>query len=131
MQVELGKQNTELAQKIIELSGTNVESCYQCGECSAGCPSAFEMDLLPNQINALLNMGDADRVLNSNTIWFCAACFQCESRCPHGIDIAKVCEAARQVILRGNVDRIELWREGELERVPAVALVSAGRKFTA
>ncbi len=131
MQVELGKQNTELAQKIIELSGTNVIGCYQCGECSAGCPSAFEMDLLPNQINALLNSGDADAVLASNTIWLCVACFQCESRCPHGIDAAKVAEAARQVILRKNVDRINLWREKKLEKLPAVAIVSAGRKFTA
>ena len=130
MLIELGKGNEKVARKIIELSGTDVDACYQCGDCSAGCPSAFEMEVLPNQINALLTYGDSDSVLKSNTIWLCVACYECGTRCPHGIDFAKVAEAARQVILRANKDRIELWRQSELEILPAVAIVSAGRKFT-
>ena len=130
MLTELDKCDRRTALKIIELSGTNVEGCYQCGDCSAGCPAAFEMDILPNQVNALLNSGDAETVLESKTIWLCVACFQCESRCPHGIDIAKVAEAARQVLLRKDTDRINLWRDLGRKKLPAVAIVSAGRKYT-
>ncbi|MGO8880246.1 MAG: heterodisulfide reductase subunit C, partial [Desulfomonilaceae bacterium] len=27
-----------------------INQCYQCGKCSAGCPVAPEMDLLPHQL---------------------------------------------------------------------------------
>ena len=40
----------ELVRKIEELSGQNLLACNQCGKCSAGCPAAAVMDLLPNQV---------------------------------------------------------------------------------
>ena len=35
---------------------TAVRDCYQCGKCSAGCPMAEHMDLLPNQLVRLVQM---------------------------------------------------------------------------
>lgn len=70
--------------------------CYQCGKCSAGCPVAEEMDLLPHRLMHCLGIGKRDKALASNTIWMCAGCFTCAVRCPNDIDITSVMDALRQ-----------------------------------
>lgn len=115
-----------------ELSGEKVLSCYQCGKCSAGCPMADAMDLLPNQIIRLVQLGQKEEVLNSTTIWICASCFTCEARCPKGIDLAKLMEALRVLLLRSGKDFIEVSKlsQEELDSAPQQLLVSSVRKFT-
>jgi len=66
----------------------NVSSCFQCRKCSGGCPLTFTMDLLPHHVIRLAFLGQADRVLESRTIWVCSGCQTCTTRCPNGIDIA-------------------------------------------
>lgn len=90
------------------------------------------MDLLPNQVMNLLQLGKVDKVTSSKTIWVCAACFTCSVRCPKGIDIARVLEAARTLVLRQNIDYTQLpLSEEEAKVVPTIALVSNFRKLTA
>jgi heterodisulfide reductase subunit C len=91
------------------------------------------MDLLPNQVIRLAQLGEIEEVLKSNTIWLCASCFTCGVRCPKGVDLAKIMEALRQIILRKNIDKISLRqiKKEELEELPQIALVSAFRKATA
>jgi len=119
-------------ERIEELSGENVYACYQCGRCSAGCPVASEMDLLPNQIIRLVQLGLEEEVLRSKTLFLCASCFTCESRCPKGIDMARVMEAVRHVLEPKGKDAYgpcevspELAKE-----LPQQVLVSLFRKFS-
>lgn len=77
-------------------SRTDVRSCYQCGKCSAGCPVAYAMDLLPSQVMRLCQLGLKDEVLSSSTIWLCASCETCATRCPREIDIVSVMDTLRQ-----------------------------------
>ncbi|KPJ56015.1 MAG: hypothetical protein AMJ42_05840 [Deltaproteobacteria bacterium DG_8] len=74
---------------IIERCGEDVGKCIQCGKCSSGCPLAVEMEYIPNQIMELIRLNQEEKVLTSNTFWFCASCQTCSIRCPHDIDIAK------------------------------------------
>ena len=83
--------------------GINVQDCYQCQKCSAGCPVAFAMDYKPNQIMQMVLLGMKERVLSSETIWVCASCYTCSTRCPNDIDIAKVMDRLRQSALREGV----------------------------
>jgi len=57
-------QSRELAlsQSVLELAGVRVALCYQCGKCSASCPMAKFMDLLPNQVMPLVQFGDTPAV---------------------------------------------------------------------
>jgi heterodisulfide reductase subunit C len=121
----------KFAKKVEELSGENVRKCYQCGKCSAGCPIADQMDLLPSQAIRMVQTGDTS-VLDSKTIWLCASCFTCAVRCPQGIDLAKVMEALRLLSLRKNIDHIDLSKisDEELEILPQIALVGSFRKMT-
>jgi heterodisulfide reductase subunit C len=130
--VSIKKLNDDILAKIEEISGQQVRKCFQCGKCTAGCPSVDSMDIMPNQIMKLLQMGEVDEVLNSKTIWVCDSCFTCESRCPKGLDIARVMEAVRQVLLRTNVDKVKPGEieEDKFEGLPQAGIISCFRKFT-
>jgi heterodisulfide reductase subunit C len=92
---------------VIERSGENLLACYQCQKCSAGCPVAYAMDLLPNQIIRMVQFGFREKVLTSHTIWICASCYTCSVRCPNDIDIAKIMDTLRQVALDSEIKPAE------------------------
>ncbi len=134
MKLELKEEiRNKFVKKVEELSGENLLACYQCGRCSGGCPSAPFMDLLPNQVVRLAQLGMKEEVLSSKTIWVCASCFTCFVRCPKGVDLAKVMEALRQIQLRQNIDYVEPLKlsKKEIVELPQIALVSSFRKSTA
>jgi len=135
MRTEISIKNikSKFIDKVEELSGENIYTCYQCGKCSAGCPSISEMDLSPGEIIRLVQLGQEKEVLDSKTIWICASCFTCVTRCPKGVDLAKVMEALRQITLRKNVDYVNPLSipKEVLSQVPQIALVSCLRKFSA
>ena len=88
-------------------SGINIQDCYQCQKCSAGCPVVFAMDFKPNQIMQMVSLGMKERVLSCKTIWVCASCYICSTRCPNDIDIAKVMDWLRQSALHEGVTPAE------------------------
>lgn len=86
-----------LLSRIRDRSGVRVHDCYQCGKCSAGCPVAQFMDLMPRQIMRAIQLGQTDLVLRSSTIWLCASCHTCSVRCPMEIDVARVMDCLRHI----------------------------------
>ena len=92
---------------VAQESGENLLACYQCQKCSAGCPVAYAMDVLPNQIIRMVQFGLRERVLSSNTIWVCASCYTCSVRCPNDIDIAKIMDVLRHIALKSKVKPAE------------------------
>ena len=133
VETSFDKLSGDLARKVKEISGEDVLLCYQCGMCSAGCPISFAMDILPNQIIQLVQLGLETDIAKSKTIWLCASCLTCSVRCPRGLDLAKVMEALRLISLRKNIDFI---RPAEtlpdtLAELPQIVLVSSFRKHTA
>jgi len=134
MNITLSRQiiNDPFVTKVEELSGQNLLACYQCGKCSAGCPSISRMDILPNQVIRYAQIGLKDELLASKSIWICASCMTCDVRCPKGINVAEVFEAIRSILLRKRKDHLEVERlsDTELSGVPPIALISSMRKFT-
>ncbi len=80
-----------------ERSGQDITTCYQCGNCTAGCPAGFVYDRQVNQIMRGIQLGLKDQVLSSNSIWFCLSCSMCTLRCPNEIDVAAVMETLRHM----------------------------------
>lgn len=130
--LRMDPDNKRFKDRVTELSGENVDLCFQCGACSSGCPMTNEMDLLPSKIIRMVQLG-LEEALESKTIWVCTTCFNCEVRCPRGIDIANVMEALRQLVLRQKYNRVSLddLSPEELRDLPQIALVSNQRKLTA
>ena len=81
----------------------NVSLCYQCRKCTNGCPAAFAMDLMPNQVMRMVQLGLEDELLRSRTIWICAGCQTCTTRCPNDIDIAHLMDTLRQMSREADV----------------------------
>jgi len=119
----------ELVAEVKELSGENLFACYQCGTCSAGCPFIDDMDLGPDKVIRYVIL-DRKEVLNSNTIWMCASCYTCAERCPRDLNITKIMEALRQIVLRRKIDRTKVVNISKKERktIPQLAFVSLFRK---
>lgn len=90
----------EFLARLEQEAGTQVSLCYQCGNCSAGCPAAFAMDYPPREIIRLLQLNMLDEAINSNSIWVCATCETCSERCPRGVDIASLMDTLRREALR-------------------------------
>jgi len=135
MKVELNRQrvHNDFTKKIELISGQNLFACYQCGNCTAGCPVSFAMEIGPHEAIRYTLLGLEEEVLRVNTFWLCASCLQCTSRCPKGIDIARVMDALRAVVLRKkereDAIRVSELPEEFLERAPQIVFVSGFRKF--
>lgn len=82
-------------EQVREESGQNPSLCYQCGNCTAGCPYTDYFDYPVSQIMRLLQTGQKDVILNSKAIWLCATCETCTTRCPCQIDVAQVMDTLR------------------------------------
>ena len=130
--IQMTENQRRFIARVEQLSGQNIHKCYQCGRCSAGCPFSFEMDILPNQILRLVQMGLEQEALGSRTLYLCATCFTCQSRCPKGIDMARVMEAVRLLVDPKGADAFGPDQvPAELaDELPQQALVAVFRKFS-
>ena len=96
-------QHTEFkdssAARVEALAHTKTADCYQCGKCSAGCPRAEQMDILPSTMIRLVQYGDLVKAASAESAWQCIGCLTCSVRCPKSVDIAGVMDALKQISL--------------------------------
>ncbi|HLB65081.1 MAG TPA: 4Fe-4S dicluster domain-containing protein [Anaerolineales bacterium] len=94
---------TSLITEVDALSHQQVELCYHCHKCSAGCPLLPEMTFGPDRLLRMVQVGDGDRALRSRDVWLCSGCATCATRCPNDIDISAVMDALRQIAVATDV----------------------------
>jgi heterodisulfide reductase subunit C len=130
VQISIDKVRGPFVRQVEEISGQDLLACNQCGKCSAGCPVVAAMDLLPNQVIRMAQLG-MEEVLESSTIWICASCLTCATRCPKGVDLPRLMEALRQIALRRGVAKLDLNELSPelLKEVPQLAIVGGFRKY--
>lgn len=121
----------EFGRQIEAISSQTLLACNQCGKCSAGCLIASSMDILPNQVIRLAQLGIED-VLDCQMIWACAACMNCVAHCPKGIDLPRIMEALRLVAMQKKGDRLAVNQVPleALGEVPQLAIIGGFRKYT-
>ena len=87
----------EFRRKIEELNGQSISDCYQCGKCSGGCPVQPYVEVSPNRLIRMVQLGMEAEALSSDSLWHCAGCNTCNGRCPMGIDIMRIKDALRKL----------------------------------
>ena len=94
----------EFADTVKEISNSDLDRCYQCYTCTAGCPVAYEMDYPPHQVMRMVQLGIKDKLLSCSTIWLCAACETCATRCPNGVELVNVMDTLREMAIDEGVN---------------------------
>jgi heterodisulfide reductase subunit C len=89
--------------EVQSLSGENIDQCYHCHKCTAGCPVVGSMQYGPDRILRMIALGQRDELLKSRDIWLCSGCYTCATRCPNDIDISAVMDGLRQVAIANDV----------------------------
>ncbi len=102
--IKLKDCDPNFVNEVISAGGKNAHICFQCGTCTAGCPTVYAMDYTPRQILRMVNLGMRDEVLKSGTIWLCASCYTCQSRCPRGVEITSLMGALKSIAIKEDVD---------------------------
>ena len=128
-------QNKNELQKeqILRMSGVNPLKCMRCGKCSGTCPSYDEMEYHPHQFVYMVEKGEIDALMKSDSIYKCLSCFACVDRCPRGVQPAKLVEALRLCVIRQKgANRLTANDIPSLidEDIPQQALMSAMRKYS-
>ncbi len=62
-----------------------LKACINCGTCTAICPAAEFYKYDPRQIVDIVQSKDdteIEKLLKSETIWYCGECMSCITRCP-------------------------------------------------
>ena len=93
----LSKENLQLSRDLQAFTGENVMLCYQCKKCTLGCPSAYAMKMKPHELMRAAQLGLAEEIYWSGTIWTCLSCETCNTRCPQDINIIRVIDGLREM----------------------------------
>ena len=120
-------------EQFLRMSGVNPRKCMRCGKCSGTCPSYDEMEYHPHQFVYMVENGELDALMKSDSIYKCLSCFACVDRCPRGVEPAKLVEALRLSVIREK-DKNHMTPNDipELidDEMPQQALMSAMRKYS-
>ena len=128
----MSHQKNNLREEILRISGVNVKKCMKCGKCSASCPSYDEMEFHPHQFVSMIDEGNIEPLLHSESIYRCLSCFACAERCPRGVEPAKLIDAVRVTATRRQGgDRIKPEDIPCMldENTPGQLLMTAFRKY--
>ena len=105
-QVDGDKMNHHFANKVLDEGGENaaIDACMQCGTCSGGCTNVDRMDILPRSLMLMVQRGEWEKVLQSNTLWLCTSCQICTSRCPRGVRPSDVIQSVKAIAIREGIN---------------------------
>lgn len=126
-------ESEKLREQILRTSGVNPRKCMKCGKCSATCPSFDVMEYHPHQFVSMVESGNIEPLLSSQSLYMCLSCFACVERCPRDVEPAKLVEAVRLMVIRKQganhmtPDDIPALID---EDMPQQAIVSALRKYS-
>ena len=119
-------------EQILRMSGAAVQKCMRCGKCSGTCPSYDEMEYHPHQFVNMVEKGDVEKLLKSESVYKCLTCFACVERCPRGVEPAKVIEAVRlEAVREQGKNHLKPDQSPEMldEDTPGQLLMMALRKY--
>ena len=92
-------------------------ACFTCGECSSACPVSGERSVFdPRFIIRMVNLGLAEELLSSPSIWLCLSCGRCTDACGQLVDGRQILERLQTAaVSNAVVTQIAIFRMKEAE----------------
>lgn len=110
-----------------ERFSTALKACMNCGVCTAICPAAEFYEYDPRRVCDAVQRGDEaeiERLLRSDTIWYCGQCLSCKTRCPRGNVPGELI-----LILRRASQELGYFRESAMGRQQRFLMDTIGRNI--
>ena len=101
-----------------------LKACMNCGVCTAICPAAEFYDYDPRRICDTVQRQDdeeIEKLLRSETIWYCGQCMSCKPRCPRGNIPGEVIS-----VLRKRSQELGYFRDSEKGRQQKLLMNAIG-----
>ena len=96
------KNNPEFEQQLAALGGADAKLCFQCGTCTAGCPSGRRTSYRVRKLVRMAQLDMKDEIVNSDELWMCSTCYTCMERCPRRVPIVDVIIALRNIAVKNG-----------------------------
>jgi len=97
MKTEKIDLNANAAKNIMSQIKEMIQSCIQCGTCTASCPNAFAMDHTPRMLWRMVLKDKTNAVFSSKTFMLCSSCYYCTLRCPRGLPLTRAMRLLTQM----------------------------------
>ncbi|MCD4719293.1 MAG: 4Fe-4S dicluster domain-containing protein [Desulfobacula sp.] len=92
----MGQANNKGYLEQTETIKTMVQTCIQCGTCTASCPNIEFMDITPRHMWRLLLTDHVDALFSSKSFIMCSSCYYCTLRCPRGLELTNAMSLLKQ-----------------------------------
>jgi heterodisulfide reductase subunit C len=93
--------------------GESLMLCFQCGTCTASCPSGRMTSFRTRKLIRKAQLGLKDDVLTSPDLWMCTTCYSCMERCPRGVEIVDIITVLRNMAVKEGIMSGEHRKVGE------------------
>ncbi len=91
----------EALRREVAALAADYRTCYQCGQCTAACPSGADLEHGPRRVVRLILTQQAERLLECDDVWRCTGCGSCSTACPMELDVAAAMARLRAVARDG------------------------------
>ncbi len=89
--------NPEFFNEMVAAGAGDVNLCFQCGTCTAGCPSGRRTSYRTRKLMRMAQLGLKDEIVNSEELWECSTCYTCVERCPRQVPIVDIVISLRNM----------------------------------
>lgn len=89
--------NADFVSELTAAGGEGAKMCFQCGTCTASCPSGKNTAYRTRKLMRMAQLGLKDMIIDNDDLWQCTTCYTCEERCPRGVPIVDVVIALRNI----------------------------------
>ncbi|MGI6471581.1 MAG: CoB--CoM heterodisulfide reductase subunit C [Candidatus Methanomethylophilaceae archaeon] len=90
--------NVEFAKEMAEAGCADAKLCFQCGTCTASCPSGRFTSYRIRKIIRQTQLGLKEEIFaDGSGLWDCTTCYSCEERCPREVPIVDIIISLRNM----------------------------------
>ena len=88
-----------LVDEVKQFGATDVQACFNCGNCTAVCPLSKDDTVFPRKIIRQLQLGLTERLRGAVEPWLCYYCGECSQTCPREANPGETMMAVRRWLI--------------------------------